>query len=199
MVSRYNDIFSTSSTTSATSSTPTATTKFKAIEADLLSASATSNSIEAVSDDNFDLAVVGLGFHHFHNPVYALKVLKEKVKVGGVVGIVDFLPFPSAATGHGHDHSHKHSHAANHDERGQSHSDQEQKGKGNIVNAFPSEALPTIKTHGFSKEDMARLFAEAGLEDPGFAVMRGEVEMFVGADERRVVRTVFLATAVRGA
>ena len=43
---------------------------------------------------DFDIAVVGLGFHHFENPVQAFERLAERVKPGtGVVLIVDFLPF----------------------------------------------------------------------------------------------------------
>lgn len=41
---------------------------------------------------NFDIAVVGLGFHHFDNPGLAAKGLAERLKKGGVLMIVDFLP-----------------------------------------------------------------------------------------------------------
>lgn len=42
----------------------------------------------------FDIAVIGLGFHHFENPALAVKRLTERLKPGeGVLVIVDFLPF----------------------------------------------------------------------------------------------------------
>lgn len=42
----------------------------------------------------FDLAVIGLGFHHFENPLRAVERLSERLKAGtGVLLIIDFLPF----------------------------------------------------------------------------------------------------------
>jgi hypothetical protein len=41
---------------------------------------------------DFDVCIVGLGFHHFDNFVRCLRILSERVKKGGVVGIVDLLP-----------------------------------------------------------------------------------------------------------
>lgn len=190
MVQRYNDIFSSSTSPPFVA---------RAIEADLLSSDSSSTSttetgteIVAIANNDFDLAVVGLGFHHFHDPAHALQVLAQKVRVGGVVGIVDFLPFPAAgAHGHGHNdhggHQHGHAHSGGDDAKAA----EQQQG------AFPEEARPTIKTHGFSEEDMARLFKKAGLGDVGFAVMEGEIEMYIGKEERRVVRRVFLGRGVR--
>lgn len=50
---------------------------------------------------DFDIAAVGLGFHHFTDPALAAKRLGERLKVGGTLLIIDFLP-------HGHDHSLNH-------------------------------------------------------------------------------------------
>ena len=41
---------------------------------------------------DFDIAAVGLGFHHFDNPELAAKRLAERLKPGGVLLILDFLP-----------------------------------------------------------------------------------------------------------
>jgi len=38
---------------------------------------------------NFDIAAVGLGFHHFHDPALAVKRLAERLNPGGVVLIID--------------------------------------------------------------------------------------------------------------
>jgi len=41
---------------------------------------------------NFDIAAVGLGFHHFDKPALAARRLAERLKTGGVLLILDFLP-----------------------------------------------------------------------------------------------------------
>jgi SAM-dependent methyltransferase len=57
---------------------------------------------------DFDIAVVGLGFHHFDDPALAAKRLAERLKKGGVLMIVDFMPHGHF---HGHD-AHGHDHPA---------------------------------------------------------------------------------------
>lgn len=52
---------------------------------------------------NFDIAVVGLGFHHFEDPALAAKRLAERLKPGGVLMILDFLPHEHFG-GHSHGH-----------------------------------------------------------------------------------------------
>ena len=52
---------------------------------------------------NFDIAAVGLGFHHFDDPTLAAKRLVERLKPGGVLFIIDFQP---------HEHMHHHHHPA---------------------------------------------------------------------------------------
>lgn len=42
--------------------------------------------------NGFDAAIVGLGFHHFEDWTGSLRKLGERVKKGGVVGIVDLVP-----------------------------------------------------------------------------------------------------------
>lgn len=52
---------------------------------------------------DFDIAVVGLGFHHFDDPALAAKRLAERLKPGGVLMIVDFLPHEHfGGQSHGH-------------------------------------------------------------------------------------------------
>jgi SAM-dependent methyltransferase len=46
----------------------------------------------------FDIAVIGLGFHHFENPMRAIERLTERLKTDtGVLLIIDFLPFDDEA------------------------------------------------------------------------------------------------------
>lgn len=56
---------------------------------------------------NFDVAGVGLGWHHFDNCELATKRLAERLKPGGVLFIIDFAPHemnPELAAGHGVKH-----------------------------------------------------------------------------------------------
>lgn len=46
---------------------------------------------------DFDLAGVGLGFHHFDDPELSARRLADRLRPGGVLFILDFLP-------HGGDH-----------------------------------------------------------------------------------------------
>ncbi|KFH41271.1 putative methyltransferase -like protein [Hapsidospora chrysogenum ATCC 11550] len=41
---------------------------------------------------NFDLAGVGAGFHHFDDPALAARRLAERLRPGGVLFIMDFMP-----------------------------------------------------------------------------------------------------------
>lgn len=73
-----------------------------AVVGNLISPSASpSASLSGPEFFNFDIAAVGLGFHHFTDPALASKRLGERLKTGGTLLIIDFLP-------HGHDHSLNH-------------------------------------------------------------------------------------------
>lgn len=65
-----------------------------AVEGDLFAAEGTPAHLSTPEFSNFDIAVVGLGFHHFEDPALALSRLAERLKpITGVLVIVDFLPF----------------------------------------------------------------------------------------------------------
>lgn len=53
---------------------------------------------------DFDVAVVGLGFHHFDDPELAAKRLAGRLKPGGILLILDFLNYEADT----HPDSHKH-------------------------------------------------------------------------------------------
>ena len=53
----------------------------------------------------FDIAAVGLGFHHFQSPSYAALQLSRRLRPGGVLFIVDFLPHDEMAHGHAAKHT----------------------------------------------------------------------------------------------
>ncbi|KAK3298160.1 S-adenosyl-L-methionine-dependent methyltransferase [Chaetomium fimeti] len=48
----------------------------------------------------FDIAAVGLGFHHFDDPSLAARRLAERLKTGGVLMILDFLPHGKMGDSH---------------------------------------------------------------------------------------------------
>ncbi|KAF2970533.1 hypothetical protein GQX73_g3078 [Xylaria multiplex] len=97
------------------------------------------NSLSSPELFNFDIAVVGGGFHHFGDPELAAKRLVERLKPGGVLLIWDFLPH-GARHGHGHGHG-GHSHA--------------EKGSGHDV-------FHSVMHHGFSEARMREIFTAAG-------------------------------------
>lgn len=126
---------------------------------------------------NFDVAAIGLGFHHFEDPPLAVKRLAERLKAEtGVLIIVDFLPFEANS------HSHSHSHGSG----GHSHNQNHGQYQPPITNA-----QHTIKHHGFTSAGIQRLFAAAGLEDFAFDILP-EPAVFE-FEEGRKERTVFIA------
>lgn len=122
--------------------------------------------------ENFDVAVIGLGFHHFEHPQRSIKRLAERLKPGiGVLVIVDWLPS---------DHGHK-----SEDDHQKQHSTDSDMG----------EMSHTIKHDGFERDDMKKLFDEAGLVDFGWHVLPepSVLEMKTGTRSK----TLFIAKAAR--
>lgn len=54
---------------------------------------------------NFDIAVVGLGFHHFDDPNLAARRLAARLRPGGILLILDFLPHGENMIRHGAEHT----------------------------------------------------------------------------------------------
>lgn len=78
--------------------------EMQAHEGNLISPTSTPpSSFSTPEFHNFSLAVVALGFHHFDDCALAAKRLVERLKSGGVLLILDFLP---------HEHMHAHHEAA---------------------------------------------------------------------------------------
>ena len=147
MVARYNE---------AARKSGMASNHCNAIVGDLF-AETIADHLTAPDLYQFDIAVIGLGFHHFENPSLAIKRLTERLKPGeGVLVIVDFLPFSKNDMG------------------GASH---------------------TIKTHGFNKSDMEKMFKDAGLVDFGFDVLSEPAVMEFDSGTKK--RDVFVAKGER--
>lgn len=118
-----------------------------AIQGDLVS-SPPSPSTTAPEFYNFDLAAVGMGFHHFSDPALAAKRLVERLKPGtGVLLITDFL---SGFLPDGHAHAH---------------------------DPGVAEVMRTVAHNGFSTEEMSRIFTAAGCVDVDVVVMEEPVPM----------------------
>jgi SAM-dependent methyltransferase len=67
--------------------------RVKAVVGDLI-AEEPSKGFESEEWKDFDIAAIGLGFHHFEEPLRAVQRLTERLKPGtGVLLIIDFLPF----------------------------------------------------------------------------------------------------------
>ncbi|KFX91169.1 hypothetical protein V490_06041, partial [Pseudogymnoascus sp. VKM F-3557] len=147
----------------------------------------------------FDLAVVGLGFHHFEDVGLAARRLGERLKRGGVLVVLDFLPHGDV---HGHDHSHGggHSHGHGHGGHGHGHGHgeaaKEDAGKGKEAEKEETKVTETVVHMGFSKEAVQKLFEQAGVGlEFGYKVLgKGVV---IGPEEKRMKREVFIARGVK--
>jgi len=69
-----------------------------AYQGNLLDPSGPSASLSSPHFYNFDIAAVGLGFHHFVDPDLAASRLAERLRPGGVLVLVDFLSHDHDAT-----------------------------------------------------------------------------------------------------
>lgn len=140
-------------------------------KADLLNTSVPDEFAEPNFTD-FNMVTVSMALHHFEYPQEALQTLTKRLNQNGVFMIIDILSRSGSDHGHGHGHGH---------------------GEGN--HEF-GEAAHTVKTHGFSREDMQKLFAGAGLtKDFKYEVI--PEPLIFHKDEKKHNITVFIARAQR--
>ncbi|KAI5198428.1 S-adenosyl-L-methionine-dependent methyltransferase [Aureobasidium subglaciale] len=122
---------------------------------------------------NFDIAGVALGFHHFSSPAVCLSNLFDRLAPSGVLFVVDWLPNVVKAEDHvGSKHVHP-------DSVQEQETEEWKKMK------------KTIKTNGFGEEDMRALFEGAGFEEFGFKVL--ESKFVLEMNGKRVEKTGFIA------
>jgi SAM-dependent methyltransferase len=157
--------------------------KMVGYKADLLSDSVP-DEFSGPEYTEFDMVAVSMALHHFEYPQMALQRLGSRLKKGGVCMIIDILSRSGHDHGHGggHDHGHSHGHGHGH-------------GEGQHGHNF-GEAAHTVKTHGFSREDMQKLFEGAGL-DHGFKYEVIPEQLVFNKGEKTHSVTVFIARAQR--
>lgn len=158
--------------------------EMRAVVGDLIAPDEEEGELQGEEWKCFDVAAVGMGFHHFVDPGLAAKRLVQRLKVGGVLFILDFLP-------HGEVHSHDHGHHHGHGHGKEKEVDDGEKEKGKM-----KTGAHTVTHHGFSEEEIRKLFADAGAgKDFGYEVLgKGIVFMNEGKEQRR---SVFMARGTK--
>ena len=131
---------------------------------------ASCSTISGPEFHDFDVAAVGLGFHHFVDPTLATKQLVQRLKPGkGVVLIIDF-ELHEHEHGHGHGHGHERVRDAKH----------------------------TVAHHGFVREEIEGMLRDAGCVDVEYVVWE-EPLRFGGGGLEGQEKTVFMVRGRRGA
>ncbi|KAK4892711.1 hypothetical protein LTR17_027015 [Elasticomyces elasticus] len=161
MVEKYNEAAQSSGLTSE---------QANAVVGNLLS-DEVSQQLSGPEYQLFDVAVVGLGFHHFEDPATAIKRLTDRLKPEtGVLVIIDFVPFDDELARERKEHA-----------------------------PHPGGDFPdmshTIKHSGFTRQDMLKLYEEGGLEDFGWHVLPEPAVMELKNGTRE--RTIFIARGRR--
>lgn len=112
---------------------------------------------------DFDFAGVGLGFHHFDDPSLASRRLAERLRPGGVLFIMDFLPHGSHEPAHGHNHHHGDGHGHGHGHDGSSSSNNEHAQQQQDAEIKEEDLTKHgVKHLGFTRESVKAMFEQAG-------------------------------------
>lgn len=140
---------------------------------------------------DFDVIAVSMALHHFEQPDVALRRLASRLKKGGSFMIIDLVPSAGSDHGHGHGHGHSHSHGHSH---GHGHGHNHGQHHDNSAQEFPRDGAHTVKTHGFSAEEMKKLFADAGLDSRfDYEVIPDQLKW--EKPEKTYYKTIFIARA----
>ena len=170
-----------------------------ATEGDLMHASGEA-AVSGPEYYGFDLALISLALHHLDDPVRGVKLLVERLKKGGVLVILDWMPAEGAHAhqgggpgcgGHGHHHGSGHGKgfAGGHgDGSGNEHAAPSRSGE----DPHYSAAMDTVHQDGFSKENIEEIFAAVGVTDVGFYVIEKQLPF-----GRRGLRTLLMAKGRR--
>ena len=165
----------------------------KAGSKDEMAESGSTTAAAAATLNNFDIAAVGLGFHHFYDPVRATKALVSRLRpAGGVLLIVDFI----GGCGSSID---REMFEKREEEAQKILAAEVEKAKGKASEEerlIPRRMEDVVRVHGFAKLAIEKMFAMAGLKEFEWNELDGEVMLEV--DGERKFRKVFLAKGVTG-
>jgi len=141
---------------------------FHAILGDLCSDRGVSQDLMGKDLFNFDIAGIGMGFHHFEHLQLSIDRLVERLRPGGVLFIVDL------------------------DDRGGDLAI----GEHGVGDDFTKEAARTVPhKHGFTREDMKVFFDAANCKNFDFVLLERPIVM--GEGEGAFTKKVFLAKATK--
>jgi SAM-dependent methyltransferase len=164
---------------------------------------------------NFDIATVGFGFHHFEDVVHAAKQLKLRLRPGGVLVINDFLeggdveaddegtPIEGsqgnhAVHQHNHNHGHDHSHAPGSKHEHGHHHHQSKEGQhdtDDMSPEFKKKMADSVVVPHFTIEGVKEFFTEAGFVDVDVVALEEKSYMqFAG---KKLWRTILIAKGRR--
>lgn len=142
---------------------------------------------------DFDVAAVGMGFHHFTDPALATARLAERLRIGGVLFIVDFLPHApfggDQVHGHGHTHAHRHHGHQKHDH---GHGEKSADGDDSKI----KNAAHTVTHFGFTEEDIKKYFKGAGVGKDFKYMVLGKGIVF-NNDQGEQRRRLFMARGTK--
>ncbi|KAF2280352.1 S-adenosyl-L-methionine-dependent methyltransferase [Westerdykella ornata] len=143
--------------------------------------------------NNFDVAAISLGFHHFESPSLALRRLAERLRPGsGVLVIVDFLPTETDGHAEKCSHGHKHGNEAHspHHGHGAHHA------HGAHHKHHSEGPAHSHSQSGFTRESMKQMYTEAGVgADFDFVVLPEPAVLGEAPDARK--RKLFIAKGRR--
>lgn len=144
-----------------------------AVEVDLMDSSSfrPGSPIEGPNWLDFDMAAVANSLHHIEKTEIAVARLVERLKVGGVLCVIDWVDDGKDGLGHHHHHL---GHGHKEKPRGQSEDEESLLKKHGVAHR-----------HGFTQEGITKIMQDAGLENVGFREIDGPPLKF-GEFERRV-------------
>lgn len=165
-----------------------------AVEGNLLDANNPSpESLKAEEWWEFEIAAVGLGFHHFEDPRFAARQLARRLKKGGVLLVIDFCSHAPIAGHHTHAHEHEHEHGKAAPEK--TNTEKFLFGPGES-NEETKTIAATVKHHGFSEDEMREIFTDAGVGGSfGYSVIEKDITFKTAT--KSMVRRVFVCKGTK--
>ncbi|KAL8948266.1 MAG: hypothetical protein Q9222_005537 [Ikaeria aurantiellina] len=157
-----------------------------ALQGDLLSSKAADDGNPFGGEEwfDFDVAVMSMALHHVASPDDAVKTLVERVKERGLVLIVDW-ELDSVKFNEGADRGHQSAHHRHHHGGHHAHAH----------NVVPGSEH-TITRAGFGKEEMKKMFWDAGCDDVDFVEFAEMTRL--GDGQQAVMQRLFLAKGRKG-